>query len=632
MLSEAYPRDTLENILIPRESWRPYPTVAERDPWTSLPDAVRTAHLARGEEALGFEWPVLPATRFLEFARIGDRSNYQNIRGARRGALGSLVVAECLEGKGRFLDQIANGIWATCEETYWGVPAHLYIQREGPGLPDTAEPTVDLFVGETVSLLAWTSYLLGDALDTVSPLIRPRILHEARWRVLEPCLERDDFWWMGLRIDPRYGEVHVNNWNPWVNSNWLTTVLLLEDDQPKRLAAVEKILKSLDVFIDSYFDDGGCDEGPGYWGRAAASLFDNLELLRSATGGKVDVYGEPLIRNMGKFICRAQIAGNYFVNFADASALASPSASLTYRYGKAIGDSGMMGLGAWVAHQPHRGRRRGGGGSLGRELPALFCRQEIENADASLPLPRDVWLDGIQFFAARDNEGSTDGLYVAAKGGHNQESHNHNDVGNFIVYTDGNPVIIDAGVETYTAKTFGPQRYEIWTMQSAYHNLPTVNGIQQAPGREYAAKEVSCTSGDASVRFELDISGAYPSDAAINTWRRSIALNRGKNVVVTDTYELASLTGGLSLGLLTPCDVSQPDRGIVVLDEAPLVDGRTSGSARVHFDAQVFEAALETVAITDRNLRRVWGESVTRILLTALEPADSGTWTLRITP
>ena len=106
-----------------------------------------------------------------------------------------------------------------------------------------------------------------------------------------------------------------------------------------------------------------------------------------------------------------------------------------------------------------------------------------------------MWLPGIQIMAARVREGSADGLYLAAQGGHNAESHNHNDVGNFIVYANGEPAIIDVGVETYTAKTFSPQRYDIWTMQSAYHNLPTVNGVMQGAGREFEARNVDVQIG-----------------------------------------------------------------------------------------------------------------------------------------
>ena len=77
-------------------------------------------------------------------------------------------------------------------------------------------------------------------------------------------------------------------------------------------------------------------------------------------------------------------------------------------------------------------------------------------------------------------EGSAEGLCLAAQGGTNGQSHNHNDVGNFVVYADGLPAIIDVGVETYTAKTFSSPRYGIWTMQSAYHNCPTIDGVMPA--------------------------------------------------------------------------------------------------------------------------------------------------------
>src|SRR5690606_39553860 len=49
------------------------------------------------------------------------------------------------------------------------------------------------------------------------------------------------------------------------------------------------------------------------------------------------------------------------------------------------------------------------------------------------PLLRDVWLSEIQVMAARDQGGTPDGFYLAAKGGNNHESHNHNDIGNFVV-------------------------------------------------------------------------------------------------------------------------------------------------------------------------------------------------------
>ena len=625
MLTEFTPK--LTTHLIPKDRWHPFPTAAEREAWEALPTDLRAAHIAQGASLLGHVWPTLPATLFLEYARIGNRSNYQNVRYARRHALRDLVIAECMEGQDRFLDDIVNGIWTTCEETYWGVPAHLSLQKAGPGLPDVEEPTVDLFAAETVALLAWTTYLLGDKLDAVSPLVRPRICYEAKRRILDPCLARDDFWWMAF-----YSSAHsINNWNPWINSNWITAILLLETDPVRRVAALRKSLHSLDIFIDHYAEAGGCDEGPGYWGRAAASLFDCLELLHSATDGVIDVYDRPKIRNMGSFIYRTHIHDHYFVNFADASAIVYPIDSLVFRYGMRTGDDAMAQFGAWLMQQ------RGIAGwnkreSLGRKLPALFTLPDLLAAKPRQPLPRDAWFDGIQVMVARDRDGSADGFFVAAKGGHNAESHNHNDVGNFIVYVDGNPVIVDAGVETYTRKTFSPQRYEIWTMQSAYHTLlPTIDGVMQTPGRESTARDVAYTADDAQAQFSLDIAGAYPPEAHLTTWRRTITLKRGDAVRVEDVYALAQPAQEITFGFVTPCEVTQIDPGVLALMPTPFGDGHTSGSARFFYDGDRFTVRTERVPITDDRMSGVWGDHLNRVVLTMKEPPIAATlrWEIR---
>ena len=635
MLSQAYPPEKLKDILIPRESWRPFPTADERDPWAALPEAIRKAHIARGENNLDFTWPVLPATLFLQYARMGNRNNYEHEGFGRRNALSGLVIAECMEGKGRFVDQIVNGIWAVCEETYWGIPAHVGVQKAGSGLPDAAEPTVDLFAAETSALMAWTYYLLRPQLDAVSPLIAPRIEREIQHRILTPLLERDDFGWMGFRGN------RVNNWNPWICSNWLASALLIEQDEDRRTASVAKAMRTVDHFIDPYPKDGGCDEGPGYWGRAGASLYDCLEWLHSATDGAIDVYGDPLVQDIGRFIYRVQIADRYFINFADAPALVTPSPSLVFGYGKRIGDPKMMGLGAWSADRQNL-RERGVHDSIGRQLPALFSLSDLLEADPVPPLPRDVWLHDIQVVVARDQEGASNGLFVAAKGGHNAESHNHNDVGNVVVYMDGKPVIVDAGVETYSRKTFSSERYTIWTMQSAYHTLPTVNGHMQMPGRIYkgdgidykyeiAAQNVGYRADDDAAEFTLDLAHVYPPEAGIVAWARTVTLNRGKDIVLTDAYDLKAVTGDLSLNMVTPCDVDAATPGTLVLKESPMADDRSSGAAHIHYDAEVLSADIETVPIEDGNLKRVWGERLIRIVLTAVNPQPKGSWTLRIT-
>ncbi len=591
--------------------FHPFPSAGERAGWEALPADAASALITAGERHLEKPWAVLPATVALEFARNGNRSHYEALSFGRRGKLAALTLAECAEGKGRFLDEIVNGIWLVSEETFWGVPAHLGAQRARVGLPDVSEPIVDLFTAETAAQLAWTLYLLEPQLRQVSPLIPDRIRVETARRMLTPCLERN-FAWMGFNTPP------PNNWDPWICSNWLTSTLLAESDEKRRGVAIQKIVQCLDHFLSGYAEDGGCDEGPSYWGRAGASLFDCLELLYQASNGALNAYNQPLIHQIGLYICRSHIAGDWYTNFSDAPARVHADGDLVYRYGRRLGDDTMARHGAYVA-QARPEDALPGGSSLGRALPALFNLAELRKAPSAEALLRDSWMPGIGVMNARLKEGSSKGLYVAAEAGNNGKSHNHNDVGNFVVYADGAPVIIDVGVETYTAKTFSSKRYEIWTMQSAFHNCPTIDGVMQLPGRQFAASGVAFHQDDQAAELHMDIAHAYPENANLGSWKRSIRLDRARNLVeVADEYSLNQPAKEITLTLMTPCRVDQ-QLGML----------RLEARARVAYDPAL-SVSVEDIKIEDGRLRAVWGERVYRILLRATNPPRQGKWAVRI--
>jgi hypothetical protein len=567
---------------------------------------------------MGQPWPVLPASVFLDYKRDGNRTRYEGLRNARRGRLQDLVFAELAEGKGRFADEIVNGIWATCEETYWGVPAHVGVQKAGTELPDVAEPTVDLFAADTAATLSWIHYLMGERLDEVSPLVSKRIEHDVQAKVLDPCYLRNDFWWMGFGQNRA-----MNNWTPWICSNWLTAALLIEEDGRRRAEMVQKAMRSIDRFLDAYHEDGGCDEGPGYWGHAGGSLFECLELLDSASAGRMDFFGLPLVGEIGRYIYRAHIGGDWYVNFADASPRIQGYGDLIYRYGKRIKDEKMMAHGGFSAAARSSGWRSSG--SLARTMDALLLEAEMARAPKAAPLVGDVWLGGTHVFVARQREGSTEGLYVAAQGGHNAESHNHNDVGNFIMFASGRPVLIDAGVETYTAKTFSSRRYEIWTMRSSYHNLPTVNGVEQAAGRQYAAANCKAQAGRRP-EFSLDIARAYPAQAGIREWRRTISLDRdARRVSVVDEAEFNGPRNKVEFTLMTPCAVTAKQPGVLALDGGTGVGGR----AVIRHDPAL-AVKVEEIEISDARLKPIWGSKLYRILLAAEGAAKSGRWAVEI--
>lgn len=629
-LADSFPPAKLAEILVPRATWKPFPRSADRSFWEGLSREVRAGLIRRGEAAAVKPLPSLPATLYLAYAREGDRGKFEGPYFERRRRLHQLLLAELVEAKHRFRDAVADTLWAICEESTWCVPAHIGAQKAGTGLPDRDEPIVDLFAAQTGSSVAWTLYLYGEELATVSPRIGPRAASEVDRRLLTPYLGRD-YGWMGF--GSRNPANRPNNWNPWINGNILTAALLLEPDSARQVALVHRALRSLDRFLQPYPADGGCDEGPGYWSRAGGSVFDNLDLLHRATAGRLDFFETPLIREIGRFIHRVHIAGDWYVPIGDCSARTGIDRGVVYAYGKRIGDASMQALatsGATVEDllDETAGIDLGRALQVVTDLPAILAASQ-----ASPPLVRDAWLgsDDLQMMIARDQAGSTRGLFLAAWGGHNAQSHNHNDVGNFLVFADGQPVLVDLGAPTYTAKTFSSRRYEIPAMQSDWHNLPSLNGTMQSAGRNFAAREVVYHADDAGAELRLELSSAWPATAQVKSWNRSVRLKRGVEIELTETFELATLAPGAVLHLLTPTAVqasaTSPGELTFPLSVTPNGQGR---QVKLLFDAGQLQVVIEPVTFDDARLAATWGTGLRRLLFSAKTPKREDRWTLRL--
>ena len=439
------------------------------------------------------------------------------------------------------------------------------------------------------------------------------------YKAVDPYYDRSDFWWMGLD-----GEGHVNNWNPWTNHNMLTAILICEEDWNRKKTGVEKVIRSLDQFINHYPADGGCDEGPSYWGRAGASLYQNLDLLKRATGGRFDVYDNELIKNMGNYIYKAYINYPYFVNFADADATTGSRPQIIYSYGNDIGDPVMQKFGAFLAKKQDWGKTPPGG-KIDEQLIQLLFLEDIQNAEAENALISHFWLPDTEVAGARDQAGSIDGFFFCAKGGHNDESHNHNDLGTCVLYYNGKPCLVDIGRETYTAKTFSQHRYDIWTMQSGYHQLPKINGVDQMQGREYVATNSMFTADAGMAVFSTDIATAYPEQAKVNKWIRTYRLDRGKKFTISDEYELDEVTGQpTSLNFITSCDVVNDRDGILVLEGEDF-------TLQMQYDTKLLNPRIEVISIEDNKLRQYW-DVITRVVFEMKDLKTHGKNQIVITP
>lgn len=607
LLQKQADMNRLKEVLVLDRKWVTYPDYDDRAGWDAFLGAFKEEYIRRGEKMLDYRWQVVRATDYLAFERTGDRKIMEAPFGANNNAIADLLMAELAEGKGRFIDQLVNGVFHTCEMTSWALSAHIIVQPTQRALPAYDYPVIDLTSGDLGGLLSWTYYFMHRSFDKIDPEIARRLRHELQTRILDPYVNNDSFWWMARNYNGRM----LNNWNPWCNSNVLMCFMLLEDDREKLAQGVYLTMESVDKFLNYIKADGACEEGPSYWGHAAGKTLDYLELLSAITGGKVDIFAESMVRNMGEYISRSYVGDGWVVNFADASARGGGDASLIYRFGKAVNSDELKGFAALMRKPsalPHNGR------DIFRTLTSIAIDKELQQTAPMHENRPFTWYPETEFCYFSTKEG----LFLAAKGGYNDESHNHNDAGTCSVWMDQTPVLIDAGVGTYTRQTFSSERYSIWTMQSDYHNLPMINGVSEKYGKKYKATEVK--AGKSS--FEANIATAYPEEAKAKRWIRSYQV-KGRQARISDSFELEETVVPNVVNFMTWGEVEPSEKGRVSIRV-----GRVN--AVLLYDAALFDLTVEPLELTDSRLSNVWGNTICRLSFKSKQQTKKGNYSFTI--
>lgn len=595
------------------KKFAPFPKASEREAYEALSPALRECIIKEGDAFLGCEYPAIRATDFMSFMRTGDRVSFENLYFARRHALCGLAAAECTERQGRFLDDIINGIFTLCEESAWQLPPHNTYRRDAPQflLPDITRPVLDLFACETGALLACTAYLLGEQLDAVSPFITTGIHKKLKERIITPYLN-EHFWWMGKGAEP------MCNWTAWCTQNVLLTVFLGDFSEAVRKQVFLKAAESLDYFLKDYGTDGCCDEGAQYYRHAGLCLCNALEILNIVSDGAfTPLFETEKIKNIAAYIMHMHVADKYYFNFSDCSPVAGRAGVQEYLFGKYTGQPALMQFaaddfraadGGLYADEVNRI-------SLYHRLQNIFYQKEVLCYDKPVSVPpQDIFYESVGLFLTRN-----DLFTLAVKAGDNADNHNHNDTGSFTLYKKGQPVFADIGVESYTKKTFSQDRYEIWTMQSGYHNLPTLMGLDEKDGSAYHAADVAVLCGDDVASLSMELAGAYPLQSCAGlhapahshtrpetanpalSYRRSVALHKKDNrVVVTDTTSLSDVV----LNFIT---YEKPVLEEGLLKIGSLATASFSGASPL---------AVEVLPITDARLKKAWDHDLYRVRLT----------------
>jgi hypothetical protein len=596
----AASQDGLVRTLLPPDAALPAPA-AGAAAWDRIPAGALAAVRERAEDELGTPWPQPLASQYARFFRDGNRTVYESNVFERQDRVTRAVLMAAVTREIAWLDEAADGIVQLCEQSSWCWPAHEDTCRpRGTVLPDVTTPCLDLGAADVAAQLAWADQVLGAELDARFPGLRERVRAEVRGRVLDPFVRRRDWHWLGLD-----GDVH--NWCPWICGNVLVAALRLAEPGEDRARQVVLAVEGIDRYLAALPDDGSVDEGYEYWWNGACRALEALDVLQHATSGALDAAGIPVVRETVRFPHRMHLGGPWYLNLADARARppADQPWHVPYRWARRFGE--------------HDGARHAASQrqavvpatvELGRVLRELTDSDWLSAGRPEPPLVPAVWLPGTQVALARAAGGTARGLTLAIKGGHNDEHHNHNDVGSVVVAVDGVPVLVDAGRPTYTAQTFGPDRYAIWTMRSGWHNVPVMRGAQQGQGGRFRARDVEVVDKPDLFEVRLDLAAAYPLPETARWWR-SARLDRTESLVtIEDVWSFAGDGEPSVLHFLLAGQVERPSAGQVVV--RPIDGGR---AALVTWDPERATAALTVRALEDPMLADVWGDHLTRLEL-----------------
>ena len=449
-----------------------------------------------------YEIKLLPYSKWKLFWDTGDRGEYEELYFERRYFIEHALPLALIYPEERvYVDKLSEVIFAVCDEYTWCLPAHQG-QRD-----NNDNSRVDLFASETGFYLALVYTLLGERLD---PLIRDRIRVEIDRRIFNTLLSCESYgWW----------ETGSTNWTAVCTGSVGCTMMLmrpelLDEKMEKRL------LKAIGGFLDGFQEDGICTEGCGYWAYGVSFFVQLADMLKTFTGGRVDLFKEKKMRAIATFPQRMFLSGKASVSFADGNR------SLEYTFGVMHRLKSEYPTDVLI-YSPEYGSYDMGCGRLCiRLFAAIWQIDEYYNNPADSTACFEEYAPNAMWLTKRTTK-----YGFAAKAGHNQEMHNHNDVGSFIFAKDGQQLLMDVGAGVYTRQYFSTERYGIFEPSSRSHSVPIIDGGYQQVGRVFSASDVVYEKG----RFSMNIAGAYGTDK-VKAINRSFEMT-DECVTLTDSFD-----------------------------------------------------------------------------------------------
>ena len=106
-----------------------------------------------------------------------------------------------------------------------------------------------------------------------------------------------------------------------------------------------------------------------------------------------------------------------------------------------------------------------------------------------------------------------------------------------------------------------------------------------------------------SHELQLDLAAAYPRDAGIASWVRTIRLARGDCVQVNDDFTLREASSDIVQHLMTPCDVELLEEG-----QFRLRNAKSGTDLLVRYEPPELRVSVETIQVEDASLSESCGD------------------------
>ena len=502
---------------------------AVRNPVVSaLAKPLRERALAECKEPL----PVLTDELYASFRKTEKRLPFEQVYFERRRRLARVAMTLLLAQPedphlGRLTTSLLEKFTAIFEEVSWALPAHVNWHNDDVSGKEPMQ--IDLFCAETANLMAEVLDLFG---HLVPPSLQARVRERLRTHVWENYTQHfDDFHWTKV----------THNWNAVCHQGVIGSALSQVEDADLLARMLWLARQSLPLFLGGFAKDGGCSEGIGYWSYGFGWFTLLNEQLEKRTGGELSLFeGDEHVRRIALFGPRMSLAGGKLVNFSDNGAEGTLGGPLLDYLGRRLNEPDCTRESAkGYRHVIESGIAIDGERCDIFYLGRLFLRAPLELPAKSHAPAADCFLPDLAVLVAHGIDRRGHVWDFAAKAGHNDEHHNHNDCGSFLLNIDGVRFVAEIGAPEYDKGFFSPKRYEYLAARSLGHSVPLINRAEQAAGAAHSSLFTGHTLTPESVEVGIDATAAYPVTAGCRRLVRTFRFDKASGKLrVEDAFEL----------------------------------------------------------------------------------------------